>query len=190
MRWSDRVSGVKAQVRRQFLLIFQAGGAGSNPVGSTLFPLVRPLGARAGYLRLTASASMRTGLPLVSTLIATLPLRRPNTGRVLSCFDVVLASRLIRPTSVPLTSTAIRPHVGHVAATTPTRLSETPLIDSVAPRVDVDSRVFWNQPVGVEAVQPAERVSCRSSSGMAVQRSADQVEALLPALSVALADQQ
>ena len=40
MRWSDMVSGVKAQVRRQFLLIFQAGGAGSNPVGSTAFALV------------------------------------------------------------------------------------------------------------------------------------------------------
>src|SRR5687767_830040 len=43
MRWSDKVSGAKAQVRRQFLLIFQAGGAGSNPVGSTTFPLVNGL---------------------------------------------------------------------------------------------------------------------------------------------------
>jgi hypothetical protein len=43
MRWSDMVSGAKAQVRRQFLLIFQAGSAGSNPVGSTTKPQVSDL---------------------------------------------------------------------------------------------------------------------------------------------------
>ena len=74
MRWSDMVSAANAQVRRLIRLIFQAGGAGSNPVGSTTFPLVRavsvayhrpnkPVAQRSCHLRAIAETAEAQALP-------------------------------------------------------------------------------------------------------------------------------